>query len=74
MLAGSSPVDIILGIQILNHGIIPAAFALENPDTDNRFHAVSDNSEHADVKRILINSQSYEGQCASIILEHANLQ
>ncbi len=73
MLAGSSPVDIILGIQMINHGIIPATYGLEKPDDDILFQIVSGMPEKKGLKRILINSQSYEGQCASLVLESADL-
>ncbi len=69
MLAGSSPVDVILGIQMLNHGIIPAMYGSENPDEDILFHVVTEEPVKTMPKRILINSLSYEGQCASLILE-----
>jgi len=72
MLAGSSPVDIILGIQMINNGIIPATYGSDKPD-DVLFQIVSGMPDKTGLKRILINSQSYEGQCASLILESADL-
>jgi len=72
MLAGSSPVDIILGIQMINNGIIPATYGSDKLDDDILFQIVSGTSDKRRLKRILINSQSYEGQCASLILESAD--
>ena len=69
MLAGSSPVDVILGIQMLNHGIIPATYGSEHPDDDILFNIVTGKPVQIRPMRILINSQSYEGQCASLVLE-----
>ena len=73
MLAGSSPVDVILGIQMINNGIIPAAYGSKRPDEDIRFHMVTGTAVKKRLTRILINSQSYEGQCASLILEKSEL-
>lgn len=69
MLAGSSPVDVILGIQMLNHGIIPTTHGSEHPDDDILFNIVTGKPVQTRPMRILINSQSYEGQCASLVLE-----
>jgi 3-oxoacyl-[acyl-carrier-protein] synthase II len=73
MLAGSSPVDVILGIQMMNNGIIPATYGSDKPDDDIVFHIVRETPVKTRLMRILINSQSYEGQCASLILESADL-
>jgi len=69
MLAGASPVDVILGIQMLNHGIIPAMYDLDIADKDILLQIVTGTPVKIMPKRILINSLSYEGQCASLILE-----
>jgi 3-oxoacyl-[acyl-carrier-protein] synthase II len=73
MLAASSPVDVILGIQMINHGIIPAIHGFDKPEEDILLHIVTGTPVNISPKRILINSLSYEGQCASLVLEAADL-
>ena len=72
MLAGSSPVDVILGIQMLNHGIIPATYGSESPGEDILLPIVTGTPVKTMPERILINSLSYEGQCASLVLAKAD--
>ncbi len=73
MLAGSSPVDVILGIQMITHGIIPAIHGLDKPEKDILLHMNTGTPVNISPKRILINSLSYEGQCASMVLEAADV-
>ena len=72
MLAGAAAVDAVLGIYILQHGIIPAVYASPLQDETIKFMLVSGKPIKADPRRILINSRSYEGQCASLIMEAAD--
>ena len=69
MLAGAAAVDAVLGIYILQHGIIPAVYDSPLRDDGIKFSLVSGKPNKANPRRILINSQSYEGQCASLIIE-----
>lgn len=69
MLAGSSPVDVILAINIIKNGIIPASCRPLLPSRDIKFNLVGAGPLHINPKRVLINSRSYEGQCASLIIE-----
>ncbi len=69
LLSGASATDTILGASILKHGIIPAVYGSYTIDNHIKFNVVRDVPLKADPKRILINSQSYEGQCASLIIE-----
>lgn len=69
MLAGSPAVDIILGISILKNAIIPPVINSLPLQDDIMFNLVCKEPIKADPKRILINSGSYEGQCASLIIE-----
>jgi 3-oxoacyl-[acyl-carrier-protein] synthase II len=69
LLAGSPVVDIILGIYIFKNGIIPPVYNSLPIDSHVRFNLISREPVKVKPKRILINSQSYEGQCASLIIE-----
>ncbi|RJR15862.1 MAG: hypothetical protein C4581_10915 [Nitrospiraceae bacterium] len=69
MLGGAAAADVVLGICILQHGIIPAVYGSRLQDESIRFRLVSGNPAEAHPRRIMINSRSYEGQCASLILE-----
>lgn len=69
MFAGAPAVDIILGVHMLEHGIIPPILNCMPLDEKVRFSLVHDKPLQASPKRIMINSQSYEGQCASLIIE-----
>jgi 3-oxoacyl-[acyl-carrier-protein] synthase II len=72
LLAGAPAVDVILGICILKNGIIPAVFNALPLDSDIIFNVVSQEPLKSYPKKILINSRSHEGQCASIIIEKAD--
>ncbi|MBI4847862.1 MAG: hypothetical protein HY808_04690 [Nitrospirae bacterium] len=69
MLAGAPAVDIILGTYILENGIIPAVHNSLPPDKNIRFNLVNKGPLKTTIKRIVVNSFSYEGQCASLIIE-----
>ena len=72
LLAAAPVVEAIVGTQILEQGVIPATIkgpgSVEAED-NTRFHVITGEPLTANVRRILINCQSYEGQCASLILE-----
>lgn len=72
LLAAAPVVDAIIGMQILKRGIIPACIKGPSPieaEDKSRFHVITGEPLKEDVRKILINCQSYEGQCASLILE-----
>ncbi|RJQ55883.1 MAG: hypothetical protein C4526_02600 [Nitrospiraceae bacterium] len=69
LLAAAPAVDIILGIYMLRDGIIPAVCNASPVDKDIRFKVACNVPVKKDLKRILINACSYEGQCASLIIE-----
>jgi 3-oxoacyl-[acyl-carrier-protein] synthase II len=69
LLAGAPAVDVIIGIYILKNGIIPAVHSSKPLEDNILFNLVNDEPLQAHPKRILINSLSYEGQCASLIIE-----
>jgi len=72
LLAAAPVVDAIVGLQILAQGVVPATIdGSDSLDVEGnaRFHVVSGEPLIANVRKILINCQSYEGQCASLILE-----
>ncbi len=72
LLAGAPAVDVILGIYILKNGIIPAVYGSEPIEDNIMFNLASKGPLKANPRRILINSRSYEGQCASLIIEAVN--
>jgi len=69
LLAGAPLADAILTISMMNHGLIPATLHTSAPDPSIRFHLVHGKPVKKDLKRVLINCQSCEGQAASIVLE-----
>jgi 3-oxoacyl-[acyl-carrier-protein] synthase II len=69
LLAGAPVVDLVLGISILRNGIIPMTLNTRNPDPAIRFTLVTGKPQRTDVRRILVNCQSSEGQAASLIVE-----
>jgi 3-oxoacyl-(acyl-carrier-protein) synthase len=72
LLAGAPAVDTILGVYMIEHGIIPATLNSVPLEKDMRFNLVSENQLRVYPRRIMINCQSYEGQCASLIIEATN--
>jgi 3-oxoacyl-[acyl-carrier-protein] synthase II len=69
LLAGAPLVDTILGLSVLENGIVPRTLHVSSPDPSIRFHLVHREPLRKHMKRILINCQSHEGQAASLILE-----
>jgi len=69
LLAGAPAVDIILGICMLRDGIIPTVCNALPLDEDIQFKVISKEPLKKDLKHILINASSCEGQCASLIME-----
>lgn len=69
MLAGAAAVDAVLGIFIIKNGIIPAVYNTLPIDDSIKFNCISGKPFTSNPRRILINSRSYEGQCASLIIE-----
>ena len=69
LLAGAPVVDLVLGLSILRNGIIPMTLNTCNPDPAIRFTLVTGKPQRTDVRRILVNCQSSEGQAASLIVE-----
>lgn len=72
LFAGAPAVDTILGIYMLKHGIIPAVHNSQPSEDNIMFNLASKEPLRVHPKRIMINSQSYEGQCASLIIETVN--
>jgi 3-oxoacyl-[acyl-carrier-protein] synthase II len=69
LLSGAPGVDVVLGIYMLINGIIPATCTALPLEEDIMFNVVVKNPLSTNPRRIMINSQSYEGQCASLIIE-----
>ena len=72
LLAAAPVVDAIFGMQIFEQGVVPATIkgtgSVEAEDNMG-FHVITGEPLTSDVRKILINCQSHEGQCASLILE-----
>jgi 3-oxoacyl-[acyl-carrier-protein] synthase II len=71
LLAGSSAADVILGICMLGNGIIPPVSGSHPIDDNILFNVVHGEPVKAAPGRIMINTRSHEGQCASLIIEAA---
>ncbi len=74
LLAAAPAVDIILGMLIIENGIIPPVIpeAIGQEDAGRGgagFNLVTGKPLRKNVRKIMINCQSYEGQCSSVILE-----
>ncbi len=69
LLAGAAAVDVVLGVLMIQNGVIPAIPHALPPDSDIRFKVIGSEPLKMDIKRILINAGSYEGQCSSLIIE-----
>jgi 3-oxoacyl-[acyl-carrier-protein] synthase II len=67
-LAGAPGIDLILGMYSIENGIIPPVYSTR-PDSRVMQNLVCNNPLKKDVKKVLINALSYEGQCASLIIE-----
>lgn len=69
LLAGAPAADVILAIYMLKNGIIPATCNSLPFEENIMFNLISGEPYKAQLRRIMINAQSYEGQCASLIIE-----
>jgi 3-oxoacyl-[acyl-carrier-protein] synthase II len=69
LLAGAPLVDTILGVSMLRSGFVPRTLHTLSPEPFIRFSLVYREPLRVEPRRILVNSQSYEGQAASLILE-----
>jgi 3-oxoacyl-(acyl-carrier-protein) synthase len=69
LLSGAPGVDLVLGIYMMRNGIIPATCTALPLEEHIKFNVVVENPLKTSPKRIMINAQSYEGQCASLIIE-----
>ena len=72
LLAGAPLMDVILGAFMLRNGMIPGLPHTLPPEPSIRFHVVQGTSLKKELRRILINCQSVEGQAASLVLETVN--
>ncbi len=69
LLAGAPLVDTVVGMSMMRDSVVPAMLNTSSPDPVIRFRLVNREPLRKHLKRILINTQSYEGQAASLILE-----
>jgi 3-oxoacyl-[acyl-carrier-protein] synthase II len=69
LFAAAPAVDIILGMFMINEGIIPATLHTVPVDNTVQFNINNGGPLERNPQRIMINCQSYEGQCASLIIE-----
>ncbi|UCD36107.1 MAG: hypothetical protein JSU90_04560 [Nitrospiraceae bacterium] len=69
LLAGAPAVDAVLAVCMMTQGIVPSASLLPPHDESIKFTMAGDTPRSLRPRRILINSRSSEGQCASLIIE-----
>jgi len=69
LLAAAPPVDTILAVSMLEHNMIPATLHVTGADSNVEFNLVKESPLKTKLNRIMINSQSHEGQCQSLIIE-----
>jgi 3-oxoacyl-[acyl-carrier-protein] synthase II len=69
LFAAAPAVDVILGMFMINEGIIPATLNAVPLDDTIKFNITNGSPLERNPQRIMINCQSYEGQCASLIIE-----
>ena len=69
LLAAAPAVDIVLGTLIIENGIIPPAMPEDAGQRGLGLNLVTGSPARKNVRKIMINCQSYEGQCSSVILE-----
>jgi 3-oxoacyl-[acyl-carrier-protein] synthase II len=69
LFAAAPAVDIIFGMFMINEGIIPATLHAVPLDNTIKFNIINGSPLKRNPQRIMINCQSYEGQCASLIIE-----
>ncbi len=72
LLAASPAVDVILGIHMIESGIVPPTLNSFPRESSIKFNLSSDQPLKNHPKRVMINSQSYEGPCSSLIIEDCN--
>ncbi|MBI5633766.1 MAG: hypothetical protein HZA15_09845 [Nitrospirae bacterium] len=71
LFAGAPAADIILGMQMIEKGIIPAMIPDKYQRSQHAAEApgpVTGEAQKKELRRIMVNCQSYEGQAASIII------
>ena len=69
MYAGAPAVDVLLALYMIEHSVVPAVLTPEPLDEAIRFQLVRGAPLMKKSGRIMVNCQSYEGQCASLIIE-----
>jgi 3-oxoacyl-[acyl-carrier-protein] synthase II len=69
LFAAAPAVDVILGMFMIKEGIIPATLNAVPLDDTIKFNITNGSPLERNPQRIMINCQSYEGQCASLIIE-----
>lgn len=69
LLAGAPVVDLIIALSMMEHGLVPATANTVVPEPLMRFSLVCRESVKRNIRRVLINAQSYEGQAASLVVE-----
>jgi 3-oxoacyl-[acyl-carrier-protein] synthase II len=68
-LAGSTAMDVVLAVCILNDGVIPPTLNCDPIEDQVAFDIVEGQPRSTCPRRILINGRSPEGQCASLVVE-----
>lgn len=69
LLAAAPAFDIALAALMLRHGVVPPTAHAGALPGNAPFVPVSGSPRTADLRRILVNCRSYEGQCVSFVIE-----
>ncbi len=71
MLAGGPAVDTALALYMINAGVVPPTLGDAEPDCSLGLNVARGEALRREVRRVMVNSGSYEGQCASLVVEAA---
>ncbi len=71
MLAASPVVDAALAVRMINTGTVPPTLGARPIDENVKFDVITGESLRAEVRRVIVNCTSVEGQCAALVLEAA---
>ena len=69
LLAGAFPVDVIVGTYMVRQGLIPPTLASTSMDDRIGSYTLRVEPFRRQPRRLLLNCQSWEGQCASLVIE-----
>lgn len=71
--AASPAVDIVLAVETMHKGIVPGTITAGPPEEGASWRLIQGTPARIRPRRVLINACSYEGQCASLLIEAPDL-